>query len=161
MRVIKRRLSIGSPSWWSFLAFGVCILVVLGWSVIAGPVLLHTRVFAENDQWCGVFTEQVTGFTVLNPLRSRVPERAAEAFLRAASQGKCLPEWNERTCNYIVTKRPVRAREWRLVYRFDFNSGQSSDLLYEQLHPTPASCRPIVVSLKQVGGVWTFAGLTW
>jgi len=81
-------------------ALGVLAVLVLG--MASKPVLLEVG----------------TRTAILNPLRSRAPERTAEAFLSAASNAECSPDLSEDLCRF-VKKRPLSAREWRLVNRQD------------------------------------------
>ena len=80
----------------------LCALPVVVWVFTANPVRLEVG----------------TRFAVLNPFRSRAPERTADVFLSAASNGKCSPDLSEDLCRF-VTRRPLPAREWRLVNRWD------------------------------------------
>lgn len=80
----------------------LCVFLVLLWGFVSKPVLLEIG----------------SKIAILNPFRSRAPERTAGIFLRAASNGECSPDLNENFCKF-VTKRPLPALEWRLVNRWD------------------------------------------
>lgn len=146
------------------IALGACILAALIWGAHAGPALFHTHVLAGSEQ-CGAFTEQMTGLTILNPFRWRAPEQAADDFLREVSSGVCgsryLGAWDRETCRSVVSQRPVRPTEWRLVYRVDLDPRWRFDFFYRQVRPKPDHCRPIVVSLDRFSSTWRVAKVTW
>lgn len=139
---------------------GLCAGAVLVWRCATSPVLLHTHVLAKTDnQSCGPFNQIATGFTILNPFRSRAPERTADVFLRAASNGKCAPGLSEAACNFITTHPLVLpGTEWRLVYRWD--SAERIDLFYRQERPRLDACRIFTVSLKRIGAGWEVFGFS-
>lgn len=111
----------------------LCALALLVWWFSSGPVLLHTHVLATaDDQACGAsgfVLEAGTGTTVLNPFRSRAPERTADVFLRAASNGECAPGVGERLCRYVRERR-FPGLEWRLVNRWEWDSVRHIRLFY-------------------------------
>jgi hypothetical protein len=84
------------------LIFAICVVGLLLWFA-AKPVLLELG----HD------------VSVLNPFRSRTPERVADAFLRAASIGTCSPDLSEKLSDF-VRKRPLPATDWTLVNRLEF-----------------------------------------
>ena len=77
--------------------------------------------------WWGlkpVLLEVGTRFTILNPLRSRSPERTANLFLRAASAGTCLPEMSEVLCGF-VRRGPLPAN--RVAHRRQSTVGKGAN----------------------------------
>ncbi len=133
--------------------------VLLVWRCADGPVLLHTHMFAgAGNPACGPLDEVATGVTILNPFRSRAPERVADRFLRAASNGNCSPDLNEAACKYLITHtvRVLLNTEWQLVYRWD--SAERIDLIYRQERPRRDPCRVFTVSVKRAGAVWEVLG---
>jgi hypothetical protein len=132
----------------------LCALTVSLWWA-SKPVLLHTHLLTKADyRSCGAYNEEGTGVTILNPLRSRVAERAADSFLLAASNGRCSPETSEGLCK-AVTKRPLPGTDWNLVYRR--NLGSDVDVFY-RLRRTSQECVIAEVKLKQTGGSWKIFG---
>jgi hypothetical protein len=110
----------------------LCAVALLTWWFASGPVLLHTRILGNAEyQSCpgDVVSASGIGFTILNPFRSRAPERTSDAFLRAASTGECLPGMDSSTCRYVRERR-LRGLQWRLVTRLDFDSGRRVGLFY-------------------------------
>jgi hypothetical protein len=138
----------------------LCLAGVFAWGA-SQPVLVHTHIFTRvHDQSCGESNEGGTGITILNPVRSRDPERIADAFLRAASGGECSAGLREDFCSF-VKRHPVTARDWRLVNRWDSRS--DIRLFYR---PTWVSrepgrnsdCAVIQVHLERVGPSWRVSG---
>jgi hypothetical protein len=77
----------------------------------------------------------------------------ADALLHAASNGKCLPDWNERICKHVTTQFPRGA--WRLVNRWD--SHKTILLFYRLESPEPAWRRGCIiadVALERTGKTW-------
>jgi hypothetical protein len=63
----------------------VGLLLIGGLLIVFNPVLLHTHILTKDEYTsCGGYYEEVTGITLLNPFRSRAPERIADGFLRLA-----------------------------------------------------------------------------
>lgn len=129
----------------------VCATAVVVWWFASTPVLLHTHILTKPDyrSW-GAYNEEGTGVTILNPFRSRVAERVAEAFLRDASSGECSPEMSEGLCG-AVKRRPLPAADWRLVYRR--NIGNDIYVFY-RLRQASQQCVMAMVRLKQNGASW-------
>ncbi len=132
-------------------------LAVLVWWLASRPVLFHSRLLATaEDRACGDYSNGETGVPVLNPFRSRAPERAADALLRAVSKGQCLPDWNERTCRF-VTQHPLPFQSWRPVDRYD--SGGYVMVIYglysqEQAKRGRNGCWAFSVQLQRTGASW-------
>jgi len=127
---------------------------------VTKPVLVHTHLFRNRDsRSCGGYNGEGTGTTILNPFRSRGPERMADAFLRAASKGICLPELDEEFCAF-VTKRPVPATQWQLVNRSD--SRAASRLFFRLEGPWQQKgkngCVIAEVHLEWNGAAWKPVG---
>jgi hypothetical protein len=126
------------------LLIALCASAVLVWVFASNPVLLEVG----------------TRFALLNPFRSRAPERTADVFLRAASNGKCSPDLSEDLCRF-VTKRPLPATEWRLVNRWD--SARDIKLFYrlrgewDKRGPNDR-CLIAEVHLERTGATWKTAG---
>jgi hypothetical protein len=122
----------------------LCALAVFVWVFAANPVLLEVG----------------TRFAILNPFRSRAPERTADVFLLAASRGKCSPDLSEDLCKF-VTKRPLPATEWRLVNRWD--SARDIKLFYrlrgewDERGPNDR-CLIAEVYVKRTGATWNTFG---
>ena len=129
-----------------------CFAVVV-WALASGPVLFHARMFeTDDDRSCGRSPGAEMGAAVMNPLRSRSPERLADEFLMAASRGTCLPAWSERTCE-LVRQHPIHAKAWRLANRLDTTD---KVVLFYGLRPPGPAC--YVVTLDRSGTVWTVSG---
>lgn len=108
---------------------------------------------------CGGDCEVLSGITVLNPLRSREPERVANAFLSALSKAKCPPDMNERAC-MLVMNNPLSPREQRLVYRRD-SAGEVVlfyRLLLEEWKRKVRSTYQI--ELRRSGATWNVYGFS-
>jgi len=79
------------------------ILAYCALVIASKPVLLHTHIFSGVDyRSCGGYNDEGTGVTILNPFRSRAAEHKADEFLRAARNGRCLPEMNENWCSSMA-----------------------------------------------------------
>ena len=97
----------------------VCTSAWLVWMMATKPVLFHTDIWARGDeQRCGEYNQVVTGITILNPFRSRLPEQRADAFMHAASNAECTPDLSISLCDF-VRRRPLPAGAWQLVNRRD------------------------------------------
>jgi hypothetical protein len=126
----------------------LCALAVLAWEISSKPVLLHTHVFTEADyRSCGAYNEEGTGTTILNPLRSLRPERAAERFLQAVSHSRCSAEMSEGVCK-LVNTHPLPAGRWRVAYIR--KSGRDVDLFYRLVGASP-ECVMARVRVRQIG----------
>jgi hypothetical protein len=150
----------GILSWRRFaIALGVTALAGITWRFTSGPVLLHTHAFEKVDyRSCGAYNDEGVGLTILNPFRSRAPERTADTFLRATSQAKCLPDINDEMCKFVI-KRPLPATEWRLVYRRDF--GKGTWLYYRLNREAQKAYRPCAVAevhLERTATSWNPTG---
>jgi hypothetical protein len=158
---MNKRLPGSMPYRRMALLLGLCALAGLIWGFASKPVLLHTHLLTKADyQSCGAYNEQGTGITVLNPFRSRIPERTADVFLRAASSGKCVPNLSEAHCKF-VTERPLPATEWRLVNRWD--SAKGVKLFYRlsgewQKRGKNNGCVIAEVDLEFTGANWRVSG---
>ena len=138
----------------------------LAWWLAAGPVLLHTRLLATaEEQSCSssgdFIAEAGTGTTILNPFRSRAPERTADEFLRAASSGECLPGVGARLCRFVRERR-YPPLEWRLVNRWEWDSARKVRLFY-RLSGKPQElakygCAVGSVDLERTGTAWRISG---
>jgi len=139
----------------------LCALAIVAWRLASKPVLFHSRILATaDDRSCGEYNQEGTGIPILNPLRSRSPERAAEVFLRAASKARCLSGWDERLCAFI-TRHPIPASAWRLVNRWD--SGKESVLFYrlesqELAKRKRNGCLIAHVKLQRTDTTWKITG---
>jgi hypothetical protein len=122
----------------------ICASAGLAWLSASKPVLLKVG----------------TRIAILNPFRSRAPERIADIFLRAASGATCSPDMTEDLCQF-VRKRPLPAKEWRLVNRCD--SARDVKLFY-RLSGDPnqpagnSECLIAEVHLGRVGKTWKTLG---
>jgi hypothetical protein len=137
----------------------VSLVVIAGLLIVLNPVLLHTHILTKADyRSCGGYNDEGTGVTVLNPFRSRAPERIADGFLRLASAGKCSPEVSEGLCKFLAN-RPVLASNRHLVYRRD--SGNHVDLFYRL--GTEKECVVTKVGLERTGASWEISryGVSW
>jgi len=136
-------------------------MALITWGFASKPVLPHTHILTKDDrQECGAYNQEGTGVTILNPFRSRAPERIADRFLRAASNADCSPDLNEEFCKF-VRKRPLPAKGWRLVYRRDFPNDVR---LYFRLRgqwqqPGADPCWIAEVHLRRFGATWRTFGL--
>jgi hypothetical protein len=134
----------------------VLAAIVLGaaavWILRSGPILLHFRfpVPAQAPR-CIDGEEYWGGTVVMNPARSRAPERSAQAFLLARSRGECPPGMSSYLCN----KYPFPVAEWRLLYRQD--TAREVDLYY-RVRPRggPWGCGVIKLQMRRVSGIWQF-----
>jgi len=122
----------------------VCALAVILLILASGPVLLEVG----------------SEISILNPFRSRTPERTADTFLGAAANGACAPEASEALCSFIK-KHPLPAAEWRLVNRRD--STKEIRLFYrlegKQVRPNKNDrCLIAEVRLQQSGETWEISG---
>ena len=125
-------------------SLALCALAVLVWMLGSRPVLLEVG----------------TETTFLNPLRSRAPERIADAFLRAASKAGCSANVTEDLCRF-VTKRALPATEWRLVNRLD--SAKNIKLFYRlrgewDKRADGNGCLIAQVHLERIGITWKLSG---
>lgn len=126
--------------------------VLVWWASI--PVLLHTHLLTKADyRSCGAYNGEGTGVTILNPCRSRMAERVADAILRSASAGTCSAGTGEALCRFISNK-PFLAKEWRLVNRRDI--GNEVHLFYK-VGPQQ-ECVMTTVHLKQTDAGWKISG---
>jgi hypothetical protein len=139
------------------LLLALAAFMVLVWWLASRPILFHSRFLATaEDRSCRDYTEGEAGIPILNPLRSRSPERAADAFLRAASNGTCLPDWSERECKYVA-EHQIPAQSWRLVNRWD--TARHVLLVYqlyarEPTKRTRSGCSLFYVELQRTGATW-------
>ena len=139
------------------LLLGVSALAVLVWWLASGPVLFHSRLLATpEDRLCADYTNGEAGIPILNPFRSRAPERATDAFLRAFFSKKCLPAWNERMCEFVA-QYPFHVQSWRPVDRYD--SGMYVMVIYglysqEQAREGRNGCWLFSVQAKRTGAKW-------
>jgi len=135
----------------------VCALAFIVWWLSSRPVLFRSRFMATaEDRLCRDYAGEEVRSAVLNPFRSRSPERVADAFLRAVSNARCLPGWNERTCTYVI-QHPVPAQSWRVADRYD--SDEYVMLIYWLNVRTPGKrevrgCWPFSVQLHRTGVTW-------
>ena len=138
-------------------------LAALVWWLASRPVLFHSRLLATAaDRACADYSNGETGIPILNPFRSRAPERAADAIVRAVSKAQCLPDWNERTCKYL-TRLPLRAESWRPVDRYD--SGEYVMVIFglytqEQARRGRNGCLAVSVQVQRTGATWRFSGFS-
>ena len=148
-------------------------LAVLVWLFAAGPVLFRSRVLAAAlHRSCWYYPSCEIGIPVLTPFRSRTLERIADASRRAASGGRCLPEWSRRMCEF-VTQRPLPAQSWCLVDWWRsagdllladrLGSAQEVALVYRLYSRELAKrgrngCLFATVRLRRAGGTWKVSG---
>lgn len=143
------------------LLLALCALAVLAWLLASKPVLFRSRLLATAaDRSCRDYAGDEVRIAVLNPFRSRSPERVANAFLRAVSKAQCSPDWNERTCKF-VEQHPVPAQSWRLADRYD--SDEYVMLIYwldlrVPAKPARSACWPFSVQLRRTGATWKVSG---
>ena len=122
---------------------------------LSKPVLLHTHLLTKEDyRSCGAYNEEGTGVTILNPLRSRIAARVADAFLRAASTGRCSPDTSEALCRFIEKGHRLPATEWRLVNQW--NIGNETRLFYKL--GGRQECVMAEVSLEKAVAGWKVSG---
>jgi hypothetical protein len=92
-------------------------------------------------------------FVVLNPLRDRQPERAADAFLRAMQSGRCeqlLGFYDAHSREDICGRERVYPiTGWKLLDRSD--TGDQVRLFYLTFRPMPANT---FVTLVRTTGGW-------
>ena len=138
---------------------------ILMWRLASTPVLLHTHILAKtSDQPCGTDLEEWTGTTILNPFRSRLPERTADIFLRAASKAECSPALSEELCRFVTERPPLPASEWRLVYRSEWHSSRDIRLFYrlrglsQEIRRHYSGCANAHVDLARNGDTWRISG---
>jgi len=133
------------------------LVISLFWIKRKNLMLVH--VFSDTSCACGDFHEEVSGLNILNPLRDRQPERAAEEFFHASSTGRCPTLYDTGLCQYSETQGSVRG--WKLV-----NAKRSSDgidLFYKLDSSRRASTsQPSwtgegCVHLIRIAGVWRVA----
>lgn len=83
------------------------------------PVLFHLA----GSCACTDYSEQVEGFTVLNPLRDRSPEHTADAFLADLSNGRCPLQAVDKLAKEVCSLRFEQVKFpiflWKLKYRAD------------------------------------------
>jgi hypothetical protein len=136
------------------LPYIAAILGVLVLYRFTQPVLFHI----PGDCVCSDYSDRVDGFTILNPIRNRAPERSADGFLADLRDG--------RTSNYATPQLVSEVRgpsagarhlQWSLRYREDFGS---KVLLYYGLDNTGAAHLPLeyggegMVEVDRVNGSW-------
>jgi len=142
-RMMNMRLSDILSRWRLGVLLALSALAILVWGLTSKPVLLEVG----------------TEVSILNPLRSRAPERVADVFLRAASNAKCTPDLDKKFCKF-VTERPLRATGWRLVNRWD--SARGVELFYRLTGgEKPANnkeCLIGYVHLNRTGATWRVTG---
>ncbi len=132
-------------------------LALLVWWLASRPVLFHSRFLAAaEDRSCRDYGGGETGIPVLNPFRSRSPERAADAVLKALSKGACPPDWSQATCA-LVRRHPITAQSWRVVNRADYPRGVL--LVYrlysqEQARRIGDGCSLLSFELLRTGTTW-------
>ena len=101
------------------------LVAALSWRRRDGMVLVHA--FAETGCACGEFHEGVTGINLLNPLKDRQPEKAAEKFFQEAAHGRCSAQYDAELCQYYEREAPVKG--WKLVNAV--SNGDGIDLFYK------------------------------
>jgi hypothetical protein len=79
------------------------------------PVLFHI----PGDCACTDVSQEVEGFSILNPFRRRAPERAADAFLSDLNAGKCPSNATARMKTNVCALGGDPRLKWRLAYRKD------------------------------------------
>jgi hypothetical protein len=138
---------------------------VLMWRLASEPVLLHTHILVKTeDQQCGTDLEEWTGTTILNPFRSRLPERIANEFLRAVSKAECSPGLSVELCRFVTERPALPASEWRLVYRSEWHSSRDIRLFYrlrgvsQEIAGHYSGCASAHVDLARTGSTWKVSG---
>jgi hypothetical protein len=101
------------------------LVAFLFWRRHNGIVLLHA--FADTRCACGDFHDEVSGVNILNPLRDRQPERAAEQFFQEAAHGRCSARYDAGLCQYYEREAPIKG--WKLVNAISKDDG--IDLFYK------------------------------
>ena len=139
------------------------VLVVVAAGVlflVFSPVIIHTHKFTPPDYLsCGAYNEEGTGITVLNPFRTRTPERAGDDLLRAAFVGSCPPTAIPQMCSTLKARPLPGIPKWRLVYRRD-SSGDVT-LFYrigQHSQETGTGCVMAMVHLKAADAAWQVTG---
>jgi len=144
-----------------FLALGVVgvLVVPLAWHFATAPVLFHSHILAtKEDRRCAEYNGHGTGLPILNPFRSRCPERVADIFLRAWSSAHCLADWDEAMCKATRNRR-YPGGTWRLVNRRD--SDTAILLIYKIESAEQAKhgwCLIINLDLRRTGANWRVFG---
>jgi hypothetical protein len=145
----------------AFVLVAACALTALVLWVASKPVLLHTHILTTPDyRSCGAYNEEGTGVTLLNPLRSRGPERVADRFMRALSKGMCAPEVGDKLCTFLK-QHPLSSSEWRLANRTEF--GRDTHIFYRLGLETKSvaetkECIMAKVTLTSTGAGWEISG---
>jgi hypothetical protein len=140
----------------------VLVFVITGvLFLMFSPVLVHTHRFTSPDyRSCGAYNEEGTGITVLNPFRSRTPERTGDDFLRAASAGSCPAAASAKLCSFLKTHPWPDLPKWRLVYRRD--SSEDVTLFYRigrhSQETMGTGCVIAMVDVKTAGAAWQVSG---
>lgn len=96
----------------------VTVFSLMAYARRQNPMLLH--LFADSSCTCSDYDEEVTGLTLLNPFRDRLPEAGANVFLEEIKQGRCpimASNLSDDACAWLVDHR--RVSEWKLISRQD------------------------------------------
>lgn len=136
---------------WRYLAFALVVgaATVLFYLVTSGPVLFS---FVEPGS-----PAQEPAWSLLNPLRNRGPEHAAEALFRQLIDGypadvlARLQTQPPVSPDVITGEQKARLQSWRLVRRHDFQD--RSELLYHVRRTDyPQIVRPVRLSVSRPQG---------
>ena len=135
-----------------FIAAAVALVGVFLCLIFAPPVLFsyaETASLAPQPVW-----------RVLNPLRSRAPERPAEALLRGLKQDEALQLLRDLQANPPVDKNTIENEQqltlisWRLMGRKDFED--EVELLYHvaRVDYPHNTRRPVWIRVTPTGEIW-------
>jgi hypothetical protein len=118
------------------------------------PVLFHI----PGDCVCSDYSDRVDGFTILNPIRSRTPERIADDFLADLRDGRASSYATPQLVSEVRSRSEgPRHLKWSLRYREDFGS---KVLLYYGLDDTGTADLPLeyggegMIEVDRINGVW-------
>ena len=135
------------------------VLTTLAWLFRQDPMLLH--VLADSSCACSDYDEEVSGMTVLNPFRDRLPEISAKAFLEDIKQGRCPVMASDVTpaeCGFLMKHR--RVSEWKLISRRDKPRHRSLYYKLTKLGSEPRFRFTGVgfIEVVEVNGAWKVCG---
>ena len=106
---------------WAGITFLVAVVSFVFYALARhrAPVLFHL----SGSCACTDYSEEVEGFTVLNPFRDRSPEHAADGFLADVSNGRCPAAAVDKLAKEVCSVKSVQGKFpiflWRLRDRED------------------------------------------
>ncbi len=122
------------------------------------PVLFHF----PGSCACTDYSEEVKGFTVLNPFRDRSPERAASVFLTELSNGRCptgsTPQIVSDFCQHVRPGEKFPYFEWRLRNRVDQPHQTTMYYSFRRVKDEPKFDGEGFVGLIEDNGTWKPSG---